>query len=34
MRFFEAITHTKALEFDRDYIFNLLAEHVPLASQG
>ena len=28
MRFFEAITHTNASEFDRDYIFNLLAEHV------
>lgn len=28
MRFFEAITHTNAAEFDRDYIFSLLAEHV------
>jgi hypothetical protein len=28
MRFFEAITHTNASEFDRDYIFNLLTEHV------
>jgi hypothetical protein len=28
MRFFEALTHTDASKFDRDYMFTLLAEHV------
>jgi hypothetical protein len=34
MRFFEALTHTNATEFDQDYVFGLLVAHVlPSLSQ-